>query len=345
MRRSPAAPMSRRPTLRTIADLTGLAVPTVSRALGDAPDISAATKDRVRQVATRIGYVPDRAGVRLRTGRTNVISLVLPTDPEMMDLTARLISAVASGLRGTGYHLTITPYDPEDDRLAPVRTIVETGAADAVILNRIAPRDARVDYLLGRGFPFATHGRGDRAAEHAHFDFDNAAFGRLGVARLVAAGRRSLLLIAPPRGEAYARHMIDGARAAAGTHGASVTVAPDISSDDRMDAIRAAVAAALDRDPRIDGVIVGAPVAAMAAIAGLEARGRSLGRDVDVVAKEAIPFLRLFRDPIMVIAEEVRTAGDFLARAALHAIAHPDAPPMQHVDVPPGGPGADPSRR
>lgn len=335
-----ATPVSRKPTLRTIADLTGLAVPTVSRALGDAPDISATTKLKVRQTAERIGYVPNRAGVRLRTGRTNVVSLVLPTDHEMMDLTARLISAIASGLRGTSYHLTITPYFPDDDRLNPVRTIVETGSADAIILNQIAPRDARVDYLLDKGFPFATHGRGERSAEHAFFDFDNAAFGELGVSRLAQAGRRRILLIAPPRGEAYAQHMIDGATRAAERAGAALIVAPGVSSDDSIGAITSAVVAALHHDPAIDGVLVGTPLAAMAAVAGLESCGRSMGRDVDLLSKDAIPFLRLFRDPILIIEEDVRKAGEFLARAALAAIADPDAPPMQMIDAPPGWPGA-----
>ena len=66
-----------KPTLKTISRLSGMAVPTVSRALGDAPDISLETKAKVRRIADKIGYIPNRAGVRLRTGRTYVIALVL----------------------------------------------------------------------------------------------------------------------------------------------------------------------------------------------------------------------------------------------------------------------------
>ena len=44
------------PTLKTIAQLTGLAVPTVSRALSCAQDIGLATRTRVRKVADEIGY-------------------------------------------------------------------------------------------------------------------------------------------------------------------------------------------------------------------------------------------------------------------------------------------------
>ncbi|MEN8896175.1 MAG: LacI family DNA-binding transcriptional regulator [Yoonia sp.] len=75
-----AMPKDGKPTLKTIALMSGLAVPTVSRALNDAPDIGAKTKELVRKIAADIGYVPNRAGVRLRTGRTNVISLVISTE-------------------------------------------------------------------------------------------------------------------------------------------------------------------------------------------------------------------------------------------------------------------------
>ncbi|MEP3303717.1 MAG: LacI family DNA-binding transcriptional regulator, partial [Roseibium sp.] len=70
---APKLAAGQRPTLKTIAFMTGLGITTVSKALKDAPDIGEATKKRVRLVADQIGYRPNRAGVRLRTGKTNVI--------------------------------------------------------------------------------------------------------------------------------------------------------------------------------------------------------------------------------------------------------------------------------
>ena len=86
-----AAQVTGKPTLKTISKLSGLAVPTVSRALSDAPDISEKTKKKIREIAAEIGYVPNRAGVRLRTGKTLVISLILAPDSELMPHTAQLI--------------------------------------------------------------------------------------------------------------------------------------------------------------------------------------------------------------------------------------------------------------
>ncbi len=76
-----------RPTLKTIAAATGLAVATVSRALKDAPDIGEETKRRVRAMAAELGYRPNRAGVRLRTGKTNVIALILSAEVDVMNHT------------------------------------------------------------------------------------------------------------------------------------------------------------------------------------------------------------------------------------------------------------------
>jgi len=53
-----------------------------------------------------------------------------------------------------------------------------------------------------------------------------------------------------------------------------------------------------------------------------------------VVAKEAIPFLRLFRPQLITVQEDVGRAGQVLASAAMQAVHDPDAPPMQELDVP-----------
>jgi LacI family transcriptional regulator len=323
-----------KPTLKTISRLSGLAVPTVSRALGDAPDIGAETKRLVRRIADEIGYVPNRAGVRLRTGRTNVLSLVLSTEHDVMNHTARLISSIAGALQGTPYHLIVTPYFPSDSVMKPIRYIVETGSADAVIFNQTQPEDPRVAWLMEKGFPFATHGRTRWAAHHAYFDFDNGAYAAIAVRRLVQAGRRQIMMIAPPSEQNYGRDTIEGATQAAAAAGVALRIAEGITSDSSSDMIRQRTAQLLTESPQIDGIICSSTSATMACVAGLEGIGRQLGRDIDIVAKEAIPFLSLFRKEIMAIQENVKEAGEFLARAAIQAIKEPLLPPLQGLDVP-----------
>ena len=323
---------SDKPTLKTIARLTGLAVATVSRALGNAPDLRADTKALVRRVAEEVGYVPNRAGLRLRTGRTQVVSLVLSTEHDMMNHTARLISSLAGELRATPYHLNVTPFFPGEDPLRPIRHIVEAGLADAVIFNQTEPEDPRVAWLMERGFPFATHGRTRWADRHAWADFDNAAWGRIGVRRLVRAGRRRIALLAPPLAQNYAQDILLGVGAAAREAGAALRVLEGVTSDSAAAEVREAMGRALAQGD--DGIICASTGSAMAAVAALERRGMRLGRDADLFAKEAIPFLGLFRPGIIAVREDVGRAGAVLARAAIRAIREPEAPPLQDLEVP-----------
>ncbi len=323
-----------RPTLKTIAAQTGLAVATVSRALKDAPDIGEDTKRRVREAAKELGYRPNRAGVRLRTGKTNVIALVLSTEADVMNHTSRLIYSIAAALRGTAYHLIVMPFFPDEDPITPIRYIVETGSADALILNQTLPDDPRVRYMAEQGFPFAAHGRTDMGIDHPYFDYDNEAFARVAVRALAEKRRKHLMLIAPPRHHNYARHMITGFADEAAQLGMMFEMPTDVTSDSGSTAIEAAIRARFAASQPPDGFLLGSTTAAMATVAGAEQIGRRIGQDFDVVSKEAIPFLRRFRHEMIVGYEDVGQAGDFLARAALAAIARAAPKDWQYLDRP-----------
>ena len=330
----PADSDHERPTLKTIAAETGYAVATVSRALKDAPDIGEETKRRVREAAKRLGYRPNRAGVRLRTGKTNVIALVLSTEADLMNHTSRLLYAIAAALRGTSYHLIVTPFFPDQDPMDPIRYIVETESADAIILNQTKPDDPRVRYMQERGFPFATHGRTEMGLDHPYFDFDNEAFGELCVKALAERGRKRLLLIPPPRHHAYSRHMISGFARQSAEEGVTFEVVTEVTSDSGSAEVEAAMMKRLVQSPRPDGIVCGSTNSAMAMVSAAERSGLTLGKEIDIVAKEAIRFLRRFRREMMIVHEDVGRAGDFLAHAVVAAIEKNPKTEMQGLETP-----------
>lgn len=323
-----------RPTLKTIAAETGLAIATVSRALKDAPDIGEETKRRVRETAERLGYRPNRAGVRLRTGKTNVIALVLSTEADVMNNTSQLLYSIARALKGTAYHLVVMPFFPDEDPMTPIRYLVETGSADGIILNQTRPDDPRIRYMTERGFPFATHGRTDMGLDHPYFDYDNEAFGRLAARALAKRGRKRLLIIAPPRAHSYARHMLTGFSDEAAGLGLSFEVMEEVTSDEPSKAIEDAVARRFMAPNPPDGLVLGNSTATMAAVSGAERTGAVIGRDFDAVGKEAIPFLVRFRKELIVMHEDVSRAGHFLAKAIIAAIERRAPEQAQFLDTP-----------
>jgi LacI family transcriptional regulator len=250
----------------------------------------------------------------------------------MMNHTARLIASVAGGLRGTPYHLIITPYFPDQDPLDPVRYVVETRSADGVILNQTEPDDRRVRYLLDRDFPFATHGRTDWS--HPYADYDNERFARLATRALFDRGRRRIGLLRPPLRQSYSIHCDTGVREECAVLGCRSETIEGATSDSPSATVASAVRAVLSRPDRPDGLVIPATVAAMAAVAAAEDLGLVIGRDFDVASKEAIPFLKRFRKEIIAIPESVSDAGAFLTKALIHRIEKPSEPPMQYLDVP-----------
>lgn len=288
----------------------------------------------MRECADRIGYLPNRAGVRLRTGKTNVISLIVSTEHDIMNHTARLLSSIAGGLRHTPYHLVVTPFFPDEDPMRPVRYVVETGSADAIILNQTEPDDPRVAYLMQKGFPFVTHGRTNWSDTHPYCDFDNRRFGELGIEALARRGRKCVLVVAPPAYHFYGKDILDGTKETCARTGMTRLVLQDVTTDSCIKDVETSVRAALKAHPEVDAILCGSTNATVAAIGGAEAVGRVLGEDFDAFSKEATSFLNLFRPKILVVSEDVGATGASLARAALQAIDHPSRPPVQELAIP-----------
>ena len=137
------APRSGKPTLRTIAEMTGLAITTISRALNNAPELSAETRERVQKIAAEIGYVPDRTALRLKTGRTHVISLILDPHSEILNFSSSLVSGITEALRGTPYHLVVTPAFRGTASIDPVQYVLRNKMADVRSSVWLALRGAR----------------------------------------------------------------------------------------------------------------------------------------------------------------------------------------------------------
>ncbi len=323
-----------KPTLKTLSRLSGMAVATVSRALSDAPDISETTKIKMRQIAEEVGYVPNRAGVRLRTGRTNVIALVLAAETDILNHTAKLIASISEELQGTSFHLIVKPQLPGEDTLRAIRYFVETGSADGLIINQTTAKDPRVAYLLKKGFPFVTHGRTTWRDQHAFFDYDNEQLAQHALQHLYDRGRRRVFMVLPPADQCYSQHLHQGAIDAAHQLGLELHFNKGVTSNSTINQLREYLTAILRNCPAIDAVFGSSPASAMAASGAAEANGLEVGKDIDIVGKEPVPFLKEFRPEIISAPEDIARAGHFLTRAVIQAIRAPDKHPMQGIDIP-----------
>lgn len=141
----------RRPTLRDIAVSLDLSVNTVSRALADKDAVSPETRQRVKDEAERIGYVPNTMARSLVLKNAMTIGLVItnPSNP----FYARLISAIEERGRTRGYSLMLmVTEDSVDNERRAAEELMRWGV-DGVLAIPVQYGAEHWQRLLKSGIP------------------------------------------------------------------------------------------------------------------------------------------------------------------------------------------------
>ena len=328
------AAASERVTLKTIADATGLSLSTVSLSLRGGTTLKADTRDKVLQAAQSLGYVPDRAGVRLRTGKTNVIVLVLDATEDSIDFARQMIQGIGHAMQGSRYHLTVAPEFEPVQSVDTVRYIAGNRTADGVIITHTTLRDPRVQLMMEMDYPFVTHGRTEFFTPHPYHDFRSEAFAVNAVERLVSQGcHRLSLVIGMDRLTNY--HMIVSAfEQTVARTGVQGRVIEGSVAQGRPAALRQLGIDMAQMPDRPDGLIVDSELRTIALIGGFLEGGLVLGRDIRIIYKQTTDVLPTLFPQLDSIKEDVFAAGVELTRLLLRRIEGDAAATLQTLSEP-----------
>lgn len=273
-------------------------------------------------MADELGYIPNKAGRGLRTGQTNTLSLVLAPHAEIVGYTAAIIGGLEGVCREHGYELSATPDAGEADDLSVVRSVVESGRADGMVLSRTEPQDLRVKYLLEKNFPFITHGRTELATPHASVDFDNELFAEQAAERLIAQGRRTLMLIGAPSHLMYHTHLRNGFnRVVKRNDLPRFEQAVSLHLDTPLDELRHAITTLYQSEHYPDGIVCAGEIPALAIMAGIRDAGRQPGKEVNVIAKQTSVTLDHMVPAVDSYFEDIYKTGQWLGELLLQKIA------------------------
>jgi DNA-binding LacI/PurR family transcriptional regulator len=140
--------------LKDIAQQAGLSIMTVSKALRDEHDVSAATKTRIKLLAQQMGYVPDSTARGLRTRRTKLFGLVVSSMAN--PIYARVVLAIEERAYELGYDVVLahTLNIPEREE-ACLRRLVSRRVDGLFIapVYRLAAEASIYQELLARRIP------------------------------------------------------------------------------------------------------------------------------------------------------------------------------------------------
>lgn len=277
---------------------------TVSNVVRGAPNVSAATRQRVLQVVEELGYLPNPAARSLRAGRAQVVSFAIPQldNPYFAELARHMLDEAA------GYGLTVLIEQTagaaaaERDALAGARPSPTEGLV--LFPQALGPAELaehagnRPLVLLGdRGH----QGPGDVVV------VDNEGAARDAVGHLVALGRRRIAALGdqPPNGTEISRRRLAGYRAALARAGLPYdpTLVLPTGAYSRAEGA-AALARLLDGGATVDAVFAFNDLLALGALHTAVSRGVRVPEELAIVGFDDIDETRYSNPPLTTVAPD-----------------------------------------
>ncbi len=146
-------------SLKDISKACGVSIATVSKALNDHSDISKETKERIKEVADKLGYHPNAAAQALKTNRSNNIG-VLFVDEANSGLTHDYFSHVLDSFKKAaekeGFDITFINGDrTRNNNMSYLSHAIYRGF-DGVVIACVEFSDPEVDELIKSNIPVVT---------------------------------------------------------------------------------------------------------------------------------------------------------------------------------------------
>ncbi|MDC7233752.1 MAG: LacI family DNA-binding transcriptional regulator [Spirochaetales bacterium] len=140
-----------------VAKAAGVAESTVSRALNDSTLISEEVKEKIKKIASDLGYIPNRQAVLLASNKTMRVGLVVPTYKSFSPFTRsyfpRLLDGVLQKAEELGYTVTIV-LDKKNDQYKDLSEMIYSKEVDGFIFSVTSLADTRFKDLLSHKVPF-----------------------------------------------------------------------------------------------------------------------------------------------------------------------------------------------
>jgi LacI family transcriptional regulator len=323
-------PRPRRSTIDDIAARTGLSTATVSRAINNKPRISAATRDRILATLQEVGYVPSRLASGLRTGRTNLLGMVMkePREPTEFAVMQGIVSTAPAPYGVVVYML---PRAREDRSV--ISQVIARGAVDGVLwLYPDRGDEPQVQLIRERGLPLVLVDP-QTAMPHTACVFPDAYYDGYDNTRyLLALGHRRIAASADGLSWGQIAHFLDGYHAALADAGLPADPTLAVAGGWRFESGYATTRRWLHVPDRPTGMCFHSDIAAMGALAAARDEGLAVPQDLSIIGYDDTQLANWIK-PALTTRRERRIGLARVACEVLLTLINGAEPPAEPVLV------------
>ncbi len=300
-------------TIKDVAREAKVSVASVSRALNGGVGVNADTSQRIREVASRLRYVPHAAARTLITRRTNTIGALLP------DLYGEFFSELIRGIdlaaRARGLHLLVSSsHDSVEDAAAALRAM--QGRVDGMLILSAHVNAAFLHDNLPEALPAVLLNSAVKSTDYTVLNIDNVAGACAMVRHLLGAGHATVAFIAGPASNFDAQQRDKGYRAAMKKYAPHVplnVVSGDFSEESGYRAGRQLLAQKL----RPRAVFAANDMMAVGCLYAFKEAGLDVPQDIALAGFDDIPIARYVTPSLSTVRVRIVDLG----RSALERLA------------------------
>ncbi|MDX3528002.1 LacI family DNA-binding transcriptional regulator [Streptomyces sp. ID05-39B] len=296
----------RPPTMADVARLAGVSHQTVSRVLGDHPNVREQTRVRVLRAIEEMGYRRNSSARALVTRRTRTLGVV--ASDTTLHGPASTLFALEEAARAEGYLVsTVSLRRLTVQELSKALDHLSEGGVEGVVA--IAPQRSAVEALaeLRHPFPVVVVGSGP-GVDIPSVSVDQQLGARLATAHLLAAGHRTVWHLAGPEDWQEAADRAAGWRSTLQAEGVEppMLLRGDWSP---LSGYRAGQELAGWVGRGLTAVFVANDQMALGVLRALREAGVRTPQDVAVVGFDDIPESEFFAPPLTTVRQDFESVG------------------------------------
>jgi LacI family repressor for deo operon, udp, cdd, tsx, nupC, and nupG len=311
-------------SIKDVARIAGVSIATVSRCINDPSLVREKTRVLVEEAIIRTGYSPNKLAQSFRTGKTQVVMVVLPSvgDP--------FFTEVVKGIREIagkqGYSILINETQFNTLTADEVGAMIVSRRADGIVLlATMSPFGNEVLSARNHRVLPIVIGCETISSELAVFPsvhIDNAAAAQEATCYLISAGHRRIAfiyglkqsLLTKDREEGYraAMHKMDLPVDPAWVREGMLTLEGGIQATEKL----------LQLDNRPTAIFCATDEMAMGCYHALNAAGLRIPEDISVVGFDDIRYARIMNPPLTTIYQPAEEIGKRVMLRLLQEIQH-----------------------
>ncbi|WP_018995591.1 LacI family DNA-binding transcriptional regulator [Hirschia maritima] len=317
-------PLRKATRLEDLAQLAGVSVSTVSRALNDSPAINRRTKEHIWQLARQMDYPFRQSMPAGPIGADATIAIVVPqpqsrneqrSDPFLI----QLLDSISAAARERQCDVLISHIYPRN--YEDLTSAMKTSRADGVIYIGQSYLRSEFNKLSQEDDRFVVWGAEFSDQEYCCVGSDNPEGGKRATSHLIRLDRQNIVFLgdtqAPEASQRYRGYLEAHAE-----HGLSVNEDMQIPAHFEVESAEAAIESLIASGKKFDGIVAASDMLALGAIRALQKNDRNVPEDVSVIGYDNIPFASLSSPALSTISQDTRKAGRMLVSKLLDTRGH-----------------------